>query len=28
VPIRSLGVAAEMIFNFLGEVNADAAKGT
>ena len=26
VPIRSLGVATEMIFNFLGEVNADAAK--
>ena len=26
VPIRSLGIAAEMIFNFLGEVNAHAAK--
>ncbi|MXW14965.1 MAG: M20/M25/M40 family metallo-hydrolase [Rhodothermaceae bacterium] len=26
VPIRSLGIAAEVIFNFLGEVNADAAK--
>jgi hypothetical protein len=26
VPIRSLGIAAEMILNFLGEVNAHAAK--
>ena len=26
VPIRSLGIAAAMIFNFLGAVNADAAK--
>ena len=26
VPIRSLGVAAEIIFNFLGEVNADSAQ--
>ena len=28
VPIRSLGIAAEMIFNFLGGINADTAKDT
>ena len=28
VPIRSLGIAADVIFNFLGEINADAAKDT
>ena len=28
VPIRSLGIAAEMIFNFLGGINTDTAKDT
>ena len=28
VPIRSLGIASDVIFNFLGEINADAAKDT
>lgn len=28
VPIRSLGTASDVIFNFLGEINTDAAKDT